>query len=238
MSVVGAIGDTHIPHVHPLYMEFCLETFDREGVDRTVHIGDVCDFHAISFHEHDPDGDSAGAEALAAFPVVQEWYSAFPRAKVCIGNHDERIARAAKKIGLSRLFIKDLSDVWKTKKWDWDTHFIIDGVLYVHGTGSSGKDAAINLAIQRRMSAVQGHTHIFAGVKFHANDNSIIFGMNTGCGIDRRSWAFNYGRDFVNKPVLGCGVVKHGAQPIFFPMPCAAGERFHSSRAGKSRNRR
>jgi hypothetical protein len=40
------------------------------------------------------------------------------------------------------------------------------------------------------------------------------------CGIDRKAYAFNYGRDFKDKPVLGCGVVlENGRIPMFVPMP-------------------
>jgi len=43
--------------------------------------------------------------------------------------------------------------------------------------------------------------------------------MSVGCGIDRRSYAFAYGKDFKKKPILGCGVVmEKGRYAQFIPM--------------------
>jgi hypothetical protein len=65
----------------------------------------------------------------------------------------------------------------------------------------------------------QGHIHTAGGVKFHASPKDIIWGLQVGCGIDRKSYAFQYGRDFKDKPILGCGVVlENGRVPVFEPM--------------------
>jgi hypothetical protein len=43
--------------------------------------------------------------------------------------------------------------------------------------------------------------------------------MNVGSGIDRKTYAFEYGRDFKKKPIIGCGVVTdNGRFAQFFPM--------------------
>jgi hypothetical protein len=45
--------------------------------------------------------------------------------------------------------------------------------------------------------------------------------MAVGCGIDRKSLAFAYGRDSKEKPIISCGVVehtKHGVNPRLFKM--------------------
>ena len=34
-----------------------------------------------------------------------------------------------------------------------------------------------------------------------------IFGLQVGCGIDRKAYAFSYGKDFAKKPVIGSGLV-------------------------------
>ena len=114
---------------------------------------------------------------------------------------------------------------------------IIDEVLYEHGTGSSGKDAAMNLAIQKRISTVIGHVHSYAGVKWHSNPKSRIFGLNAGCGIDCKQYAFHYSKAFPVRPVLGCGIVFNGDYAAFVPMPCGRGEKYHRSRAGKKRSK-
>lgn len=226
MSVVGIVGDIHLPFTYPTYLRFVRDTFRQHKVTKIVFIGDIVDSHALGFWDNDPNGHSAEDEASLAAAELKRWVKAFPKALVCIGNHDERHYRMARKAGLPDRFLKSYADVWGTKGWQWGMSHRIDGVLYTHGTATSGKDAAINLAIQKRISTVIGHVHTFAGVKYHANDDSRIFGMNVGCGIDCRAYAFAYGRDFPTRPVLGCGIVRHGNEAHFFPMQCSPGEKY------------
>lgn len=232
---VGSIGDLHEPFVHPMYFRFICDTWSKWRIDLTNFVGDIVDLHALSFWEHDPNGLSAGDEYSAASKGVKRWHRRFQKAKVEIGNHDERHYRVARKHGLPDRYLRSYADVWNTPTWDWQYSHVIDGVLYEHGTGTSGKDAAINLAIQKRSSVVIGHVHSYAGIKWHANHNSKIFGMNCGCGIDPKAYAFAYGRAFPVRPVLGCGVIIDGETAHFIPMPCGPGERYHRSRAGKRR---
>jgi len=238
MATVGIIGDTHAPFTHPMYRRFCADTFARFGVDEIVHIGDVVDAHALSFWDHDPDGRSAADEAELAALEVGEWYKQFPTLKVCIGNHDERHYRVAKKAGMPDRYIRPYAEVWRTPKWDWKMQHAVDGVLYEHGTGSSGKDAAFDRAVAQRCSMAIGHVHCYAGVKYHANPFNRIFGLNVGCGIDLRAYAFDYGRAFVVRPILGCGIVVDGEVGMFVPMACGDGERYHRSRATKAQRKR
>lgn len=231
MSRLGIIGDTHLPFVHPMYLRFIQDTFEQYGVTKVHHIGDVVDGHAISFWDHDPDGHSAGREADLAAEALEEWKETFPSITVNIGNHDERQFRVARKAGLPSRYINDYKKVWGTPKWKWDFSHQIDGNYLTHGTGTSGKDAAFNLACQKRISTIIGHVHAYAGVKWHSNPFNAIFGMNVGCGVDPRSYAFSYGRDIPVRPILGCGIVIDGWMPIFVPMRCGEGEKYNRRRA-------
>lgn len=230
MSIIGIVGDVHLPFAHPGYRAFCQDTFKKYHVDEVVMIGDVVDMHALSFHDHDPNGMSAEDEAAKAACGVKQWYKAFPDAKVCIGNHDARQFRAAQKAGIPDRYIRTYADVWQTPKWKWDLEHNIEGVLYEHGTGSSGKDGAFNRAIAQRTSVVIGHIHSYAGIKYHANPTSRIFGLNVGCGIDIGTYAFDYGKMFPVRPILGCGIVVDGDLGFFVPMPIGRGEHYHRSR--------
>ena len=72
------------------------------------------------------------------------------------------------------------------------------------------------------MPTVIGHTHSSAGVHYTANERDTIFGMNVGCGIDVKRYAFAYGKDFPRKPIISCGVVsstRHGANATVYRMP-------------------
>jgi predicted phosphodiesterase len=232
---VGIVGDLHTPFSHCMYLKFCQDVFAAWRVNRVHLIGDVADHHAISQWESNPNGRSAEDECLEASAEIEKWYKTFPKATVSIGNHDERHFRLAGKHGLPVRYLRSYAELWDTPKWDWQFEHNHDGVIYTHGTGCSGQTAGIKLAIQRRNSVVLGHTHTYAGVVFHSNPNSRIFGLNTGCGIDCRAYAFAYGRDNPVRPVLGCSVVLDGEHPIFIPMPCGVKEKYHRTRARKRR---
>lgn len=228
------IGDLHLPFTHPMYLRFCQDIAEAWRIDRIHFVGDIADQHALSFWEHDPNGMSAGDEAARTEAGIADWHKTFDRATVCIGNHDERHYRVARKNGLPDRYLRSYADVWKTPGWNWQFEHTLDGVLCEHGTGTSGKDAAINLAIQKRSSVCIGHIHSFAGVKYHANPYNAIFGLNSGCGIDCKAYAFAYGRAFAIRPVLGCGVIIDGSAAYFEPMNIGRGSRYHRSRAGRA----
>lgn len=221
------VGDIHLPFTHPFYFQFCKDVRRKWKCKETIFIGDVTDQHALSFHEHDPDGSSAGNECDEAARGLVKWHKAFPSSKVCIGNHDARSMRVAKKAGLPMRFLKDLATAWDTPTWTWDFNFMVDGVKYTHGA-TSGKYAAFNLAVANRCSTAVGHTHTYGGVTYHDNDIDGIFGLNVGCGIDRKRYAFAYAKDAAVKPSLGVGVVVSPTEAHFVPMPCRPGEKYHA----------
>lgn len=236
MSVLGIVGDLHEPFCHPMYRRFVHDTFEYFRVNLYHFAGDVSDGHALSYHEHNPNGLSAGDEYEISRGRIARWYSDFPSASISIGNHDELLFRKAKTHGIPEKMLRSYNEIWETPRWNWDYEHTIDGNLLTHGTGTSGKNGAINFAIQRRCSIGQGHLHSWAGVQYHANSDSIIFGMSVGCGIDPKAYTFEYGRNLVVRPVLACGIIIDGVQPFVIPMRCGRGEKYHRSRAGKKRN--
>jgi len=227
---IGIVGDIHEPFSHPMYRRFCEDIFDQWDVNHVHMIGDIVDNHDISFHESSAENIGAKSELFKAKANVAIWHKSFPKATVSIGNHDALHFRRARREGLPDFFLKDYKDVWGTPSWEWKLHHVFDGIRYQHGTNTSGKNAALNQAVNRRKSVVQGHTHCYAGVTWHTNDDNRIFGLNVGCGIDINAYAFEYAKDFPIRPVLGCGVVIDG-HPYFESMQCGPGEPYHRSRA-------
>jgi predicted phosphodiesterase len=218
-NVVGIIGDTHEPFCHKDYRDFCYETFNRFQVNKIVHIGDEVDNHALSYHENNSEAHSAASEADQAQEAMNKWYATFSEVSVIVGNHSALPYRKATTAGLPKRFIKTYEEIWEAPEgWKWHMELDIDYVKYIHGMGSSGQNGAINRAIRSRQSTVIGHIHSFGGVNYHANENDIIFGLNVGCGIDATRYAFEYGKPFVNKPTLGCGIVVGGRNAMFIPM--------------------
>lgn len=218
-QIVGIIADTHEPFTHKEYRNFCYETFNKFKATKIVHIGDEVDNHALSYHEHDPNGHGPKREAELAQLAMNKWYKTFPDVTVIVGNHSALPYRKATTMGIPSKFIKAYEEIWEAPKgWKWVMDTEIDHVKYTHGTGVSGQNGAINLAIRSRQSVVLGHLHAFGGVNYHASNNDLIFGMNVGCGVDVHSYAFEYGKNFVNKPTLGCGIVINGQNALFIPM--------------------
>lgn len=216
---VGIIGDLHEPFTRPGYREFCIETFIKYGVNKIVFIGDIIDNHFSSYHETIPDGKSAGDELDDAINKLAPWREAFPNAKVCIGNHDAIIHRKAITAGISKRWIKEYNEVLGCPNWDFDMQHEISGVLYTHGTGSSGNQAAITRALNMRQSVVQGHIHTVAGVQYNASNKDLLFGLQVGCGVDDKSYAMAYASTNIKKSILGCGLVlNNGTLPLFIPM--------------------
>ena len=219
------VSDLHCPYEHPQYLDFCLDIRDRVKCGTVVLIGDICDNSAISFHEHDPDGKGPEDEMAEADKHLKRWFKAFPGTRsnpirVALGNHDRLPDRKRKFIGLPKRCFQSFRKIWSLPDtWVDDFNHEIDGVIYTHGTGLSGENAHVKAASQNRCSTVIGHTHSTGAVTYLVSERDRIFGMNVGCGIDRKKLAFEYGRDFLKKPFIGAGVVTdNGKLAQVFPM--------------------
>tara|TARA_B100000780_G_scaffold28420_2_gene18017 strand:+ start:1285 stop:2010 length:726 start_codon:yes stop_codon:yes gene_type:complete len=203
------IGDLHAPFTLKGYLEFCKETYAIYNCNQVLFIGDILDNHAFSYHEPDPDGMSAGTELDRAIEDVQEWYKAFPNADVCIGNHDRMASRKAMTGGIPSVWIKSYNDVLGTPNWNWVETVVYDNVLYEHGEGGQAQAKAKN----NMMSSVCGHTHTEAYVKWFVGKRFRVFGMQVGCGVDSKTYAAAYARNF-KKQAISCGVVLGGHTAI------------------------
>lgn len=214
---VGVIGDTHLPFEHPRYLEFVEDTFAMYGVTTIVHIGDFWDNHAMSFHEADPEGQSAADEFKAAEYKAQEWYETFPDVFWMSGNHDNIPKRRIKAAGLTKRILR--KNIYGTPDgWKNSENLILNDVRYSHGIGSAGVMGHLNLSKAKGMSVVMGHCHSFGGVNYRSNERDMFFGMNVGCGLDIDSYAMEYGKDFPQRPTLGCGIVQSSTKATFVPM--------------------
>lgn len=204
---VLVIGDLHLPFTLEGYLEHCIKVYKKYNCDTVVFIGDILDLHFTSYHETSTEGYGATQEHDLAVEMLRKWYKAFPKAYVTIGNHDALIYRKAMSAGISKRWIQNYSQVLGTPGWEWVTDVVIDDVLYTHGTTNAYTKAKQNL-----MSTVQGHLHSQAGIQFYVGAKSRIFGLQVGCGVDMKSYAMEYGRNFP-KPVISCGVVIEGLHP-------------------------
>jgi predicted phosphodiesterase len=220
MSKVLVIPDTQIPFAHKEAIPFLKLVEKTYKPDRVVHIGDLIDSHAVSFHDHDPDGLSAGDELKATVKELKAWYKAFPKVDFVEGNHDLRFYRTAFSLGLPRAVLRDLHDLLEMPKtWTVQESVEIDGVIYEHGDGlKGGLNGSFRSAVDgNQASTVFGHFHSSAGIRYFANKRRLMFSMNVGCLMNTHSYAAAYGKKLKDKPILGCGLVLDGI-PVYVPM--------------------
>ena len=213
------IADMHEPFCKKGYLEHCIAIRDKYKCGRIILIGDEVDLCGVSQWEKDPDGFSAGTEAELAQAKMKVWYTAFPEAFVCIGNHTARPFRQAKANGVPKKFIKSYEEAWEAPKtWKWADSWEFNNVHFTHGTGHSGPNAAIKIATRHRQNTVIGHIHSEAGIQYSASKIDLVWGMQVGGALDDKSYAAHYAKDQLKKSIVGCGVVVDGVLPIYEPM--------------------
>ena len=221
-DTVMILPDMHCPCMKKGFIDFLKKIADAWSPTRIVHIGDLVDNCAYSFHQKPASLKDPLSERKEALGQIRAITKAFPKADMLIGNHDDLTQRQAVAVGLDPGVLRSFSDYWELPS-GWTIHprydeLEIDGVLYYHGDkGGGGVYAAANHAKAQFQSVVIGHFHGNAGVHYLANSNNRVFGMSVGCGVDGQRQAMEYGRKYVRKPILGCGIVTNGKQGYFEP---------------------
>lgn len=226
------IPDMHIPYNHPEYFKFLVDIKAKINPDLVICIGDELDHHAMSFHDSDPDLDSAGKELIKAREILRALAYIFPEMYLCHSNHGSMAYRRSKASGISKHYLLPYRDVIfadKDKdgniirnelgsKWYWGEHIIFNTprglVKAKHG---EGKGLATSDLASERMSVVRGHWHSQFNINYSASSKDLIYCMTVGCGIDNHSLAFEYNKMNNNKPIIGCGVIIDGV-PSLIPM--------------------
>ena len=199
------IGDLHAPFVRKGYFDFCKRIRDKYNCDDVIFIGDILDNHYSSFHDTDPDGYGGAKELELAKNEIKKWYKEFPKARVCLGNHDLIPDRKRFNANITKSWLKPINEVLETPKWDFAESYIIDDILFTHGTGRKARQRSKN----DLMSVVQGHYHSESYITFYVGHNYKIFAMQIGCGIDDKAYAMAYGRNYP-KNHINCGVIIDG----------------------------
>lgn len=213
-----AIGDSHAPFAHAGALDFLSDLKRRVKPNVIVHIGDVGDQYGWSRHGRDPDSPGQAEEWVKCLAWCKKLYKLFPVVSVCVGNHDERLVKAAIRAGLPSRVLRGLPEVYGSPRgWAWRSGYVYDSVIYTHGEGFGGPDAATRAARAFGRSCVIGHTHSVGGVRWVCSQYSKVFGCSTGCLVDPQSFGLAYSRKYAAKPVLGSAVVIDGV-PQFYPM--------------------
>jgi len=199
---VLVIGDLHAPFIKEGYLEFCKEMYVKHNCTSVVFTGDILDNHVVSYHESDPDGFGGAEELRLAKIQIKGFYEAFPNSKVCLGNHDALPNRKAYSNGISASWIKTIDEVLEVPNWSFAEEWMIDGVKYIHGLGMKIRPRVMS----EMCSCVIGHYHSESEYIAFVNEKDLLFGLQVGCGMDRKSYAAAYGKHF-KKPQLSVGLV-------------------------------
>lgn len=216
------IGDTHFPAHHKDYIEFLVSVRENYDLDTALHVGDVVDHHAISYHESSPSAASAGDELAIAKQSLAELSEEFPKLTISCGNHDILPARKAKTMGLPKAMIKQLNEIYETPdEWNWVPDFVefklkCGMTCVMQHKISTSMAAGVNKL--RGASLIQGHHHFTSGVAWNQAPEWRLFFMSVGCGVDPNHPAMSYASNGVlSLPALGCGVIIDG-WAAFIPM--------------------
>jgi hypothetical protein len=214
------ISDMHIPYHNKGLLPFLEGLKTRYEPTRVICLGDELDKHAMSFHDSDPDLPSAGDELKRALPIIKEVEKLFPQMDLIDSNHGSLLYRKAKHHGIPRHYLRGYNEVLEVGegwKWHFDlTLALPDGQkVYVHhGKGAN----ALRVAQLMGMSYVAGHYHESFGVQYCSTPASLIWAMQCGCLIDRKSLAFAYSNNNMKRQVIGTGLIIDGV-PIMEAMP-------------------
>lgn len=215
------IPDLHAPYHHPDALDFLKAVADTLQPDLVMNTGDESDGHALSFHDSDPNLESAGTELTKARKFLKQLHAEFPDMLLCDSNHGSLIYRRAKAFGIPVQMVKRYRDILlpgiKSNGWAWRAGWTVQTpcgpVTFKHqSAGSPLQDAAHN-----RCNLVVGHLHGKFNIEYGASESALYWALTGGCLIDHKSLAFAYGKNARSKPIVGCSAIIDGV-PHLIPM--------------------
>lgn len=214
-----AIPDQHFPFNHIDIFKFLTEVKRIYKPDKVVNLGDEVDSHSMSMHDHSPDLHSPNDEMEMAIVRLKHLYKLFPEVDVLESNHGSLHYRRAAKHGLPKRVIKSYREILEAPKgWHWHQDLELtasDGekILFCHGLAADPLKNSKN----KGMRFIQGHHHSRFEIQYWANSEKLFWGVTSGCLIDYKALAFEYGKLMLNKPILGATIIKNG-YPQLIPM--------------------
>lgn len=212
------LSDMHHPYCHPDAVPFLTACKAKFKPDKIVCIGDEADFHALSYHESNPDLPSAKDELEQAIEGLKPIYKLFPNCTVIESNHGSMVLRKALTGGIPSKAIRSYNEVLDAPKgWKWVDDLIVETELgpiyFCHGKSA----AAGRLASQYGMSTIQGHYHEKAQINYISTPEKLMFDAHTGCLANDKSLALQYNKINPKRPIVSIVVVINGI-PQIIPM--------------------
>lgn len=218
-SRILLIPDLHMPYCHPDAIAFLRAIKKKYKPDRVICLGDEVDFHALSYHESDPDLDSAGPELEKAISLLKKLYKLFPRTEVLESNHGSLVYRKAKTAGIPKRALREYRELLEAPKtWSWHYELRVrlptNQSLYLHH-GKTQKQGSLSL--QESSCSAQGHFHTKFHITYWRNSQGLYWDMHCGYLGDHDSMAFAYDKSNLPKGIVGAAIILDG-QPKLLPM--------------------
>lgn len=218
-SRILCISDQHMPYHHPDMFRFLAAIKNKYKPTFVVNGGDEIDAHALSFHDSDSDLPSAGDELIKATKALKQLEQLFPDMVILDSNHGSLALRRLKHHGIPMKFLATQHQIYGvSKRWQWINDLSItlpngQKCYMAHGMTKNG----IKLAAQRGTCVVQFHFHTEFRIDYIGNPNDLLWSLQSGCLIDRKSLAFAYDRLNLNRPIIGTSMIID-SKPVLIPM--------------------
>lgn len=218
-SSILLISDMHHPYAHPDLLEFLKHLKNKYKPTRVICLGDEIDYHAISFHEHNPDLLSPGDELKTAQNRLKPLFEMFPQMDILESNHGSLVYRKGITNGLPRHVFKSYREILGAPRgWKWHFDLTIKlptgQHLYLHHS-KGAKPLQVSQAMG--MCYIGGHHHEKFSIEYWANSLGLYWACQAGCLIDKDTIAFEYGKNNLKRPLIGTAVVLDGL-PKLEPM--------------------
>lgn len=218
-DTILCIPDMHIPYHHPDSLAFLKAVKKTYAPTLVINLGDLGDFHGISFHRSHPNLYSPGHELEALREGAAALEKVFPDMYIVGSNHGDLPIRKFIDAGLPLEMLNTFNEIYKVGS-GWK--FVNDLTLIQEGQPDfyichNIKKNALAVAQQRGQRFMQGHYHENFELRYCGNPNSLLWAVTGGCLIDKESLAFEYNKLNLNRPILGCVVVENG-MPTLLPM--------------------
>lgn len=213
------ISDQHAPYNHPDMLRFLAAIKKKYRPTFIINGGDEVDSHSLSFHDSDNDLPSAGDELVKAAKVLKQLEKLFPDMVLLDSNHGSMATRRFKHHGIPMKFLASNNEIYGvSNRWKWVNDLTVklpNGQMtyFCHGMTKNG----VKLASQRGTNVVQFHYHTEFRIDYIGNPNSLLFSINSGCLINRKSLAFAYDKLNLNRPIIGTSMIID-SRPILIPM--------------------
>ncbi len=213
------ISDQHMPYEHPDMFRFLAAIKNKYRPTLVINGGDEIDAHSLSFHDSDNDLPSSGDELKLATKKLKQLEKMFPDMIILDSNHGSLATRRFKHHGIPMKMLATQQQIYGvSERWKWVNDLTLtlpDGspVYLCHGMSKNG----IKLAAQRGTNVVQFHFHTEFRIDYIGNPNSLLWSMQCGCLIDRKSLAFAYDKLNLNRPIIGLGMIID-SKPLLIPM--------------------